>query len=346
MEPGTMNESEKIDHANTLMRSSVRAHNLDLMKVACNEGADMDGLGYDGVPHLTWLIKHGHSKEALFLIEKGAKTDLKDTYGSPLLLEASWKKLDDVCVALIEKNADIHVKYNGSDLLHIAADHFLEKTCLKLMDKGLVDVFHSEKNGNPNTLMAGAVQGSMFELVLRLFDMGVSSGFEGWGSLLHMAAARDQEVLCEQLILRRLSLEVHDQDGCTPLNLARDETARILLYYGADPTNGDQQTHLPIHSMEAHQRNLRRQEITRELFLEDGKFTPAMRDAIGLGTFPDITAPLLKSGKAEDIALLKDLYTLLPKVWKHRYSSLPIDIRKLEGDIEPALGLDSEKERS
>lgn len=194
--------------------------------------------------------KKGHLAVVKFLIEKGAKLEVRDTYGrTPLLLASKI----DTAKLLVGSGADFKaISNSGFSVLHKAAYNGNIELAKLWIKKG-VDIEQQYKNGGTALLCAARrVKKQMVELLLKE-GASINSRDSNGETALHkaaagcdMAAARaggienSGEVL-EFLLKKGMEVDARDNAGETPLhktaqrgNSRQINSAKVLIANGAD----------------------------------------------------------------------------------------------------------------
>jgi len=92
--------------------------NLQSVKNALSDGADINAKDKNGVPVLMWAANNGHFEVVKLLLDRGADVNVKRTdIGTTALLVASLQGHTEVVKLLIAAKADVNAKatINGND---------------------------------------------------------------------------------------------------------------------------------------------------------------------------------------------------------------------------------------
>ncbi|MBA3916128.1 MAG: ankyrin repeat domain-containing protein [Acidobacteriales bacterium] len=131
---------------------------LDQVKSAIAQGADVNFRGKGGVSPIVVAARNGYLEIVQYLVEHGATIDQRDNVREKsALLAAAFKGHSDISAYLIEHGADVNAQaVNGWTPLHDAAFIGDFKTVKMLVDHGArLDI----KNQNGRTALQTAEQG-------------------------------------------------------------------------------------------------------------------------------------------------------------------------------------------
>jgi ankyrin repeat protein len=161
---------------------------------------------------IQWAILHNHPEVVTVLIEKGIDPDEKDKKGQSLLhlaAKVSTRNNEDVTRVLIAKGANIESRNLLTETpLRVACASGSVEVALCLIEHG-ADINH---NHNPHD--------------------------DDDGTLLHLAARKNQVQIAQMLFQKGASIEATDRHKHTPLHIAcyngHKQIALFLLDKGAD----------------------------------------------------------------------------------------------------------------
>jgi len=212
--------------------------------------------------------KKGHLAVVKFLIEKGAKLEVRDTYGrTPLLLASKI----DTAKLLVGSGADFKaISNSGFSVLHEAA-YKGNIELAKLWIKKGVDIEQQYKNGGTALLCAARrVKKQMVELLLKE-GASINSRDSNGETALHkaaagcdMAAARAGGIensgeAAEFLLEKGMEVDSRDNTGETPLhkvsqisNSRRINSAKALIGKGADVNAKNKKGLTPLYFASQH----------------------------------------------------------------------------------------------
>lgn len=117
-QPSLLQATTEAGH--TLMMLATIHGKLDLAKLLCDNGADMDAASNSRDTALLYAIRHGHAHVASFLIKKGADVNCRNADGCRPLAYAASKGLASTVVKLLERRADITEYLENKSLFECA----------------------------------------------------------------------------------------------------------------------------------------------------------------------------------------------------------------------------------
>lgn len=169
------------------------AHRPHLAKLFMEYGYDCHEKDEHGKTFLHLTAYHGSSYESLkLLLEKGVNMDEKDENGETALMLACKTKRNDFVELLLNSGADLYLEDNkGKTCLHHAAEHGNPKIIKLLLDRG-VDIQKIDYNGS---------------------------------SALHYSAGNGHVKATDLLIKRGVQVNQKNNDGYTPLMIAKKRNA-------------------------------------------------------------------------------------------------------------------------
>jgi len=153
-------------------------------------------------------VRAGNLAEVQRLVKEGTPVDVRDTLGSTPLLDAAWAGENEIAAFLIEHGADVNAR-------------------------------HSEAGSTPLQYAVLTGRASMARLLLKAGARVVGEYRDGQ-SLLHVAAARGNGQILEELIDAKADVQALDANGNTPLDSAvlhgQAFAVDVLLRHHADAT--------------------------------------------------------------------------------------------------------------
>ncbi len=167
------------------------------------------------------------------LIASGAKLNATDTDGTTPLHKAAEKGRTDTVKLLIKAGAEVNVNMKSGRLaaggtpLHCAARKGYTKVTKLLLQAGAK--VNAEDNDGSMPLQLAAYKGHT-ETVKVLIEAGakLNAKIAGWTSL-HWAALDGRTKVAKLLLEAEANINARDEDGLTPLNLARKKEMRQFL---------------------------------------------------------------------------------------------------------------------
>ena len=185
--------------------SSVRSGNISEMKKMLLQGADIDFI-QDKRSALVFAAEAGDEKVVKFLMEKGAKIDLKNNDGESALMRAIYYNNVEVVEQLLEHGAQPNqTNKEGMTALVYACSNFLNKTTKR----------------------------KQMSIVKLLLKHGAQINFDGQSALLHTATEGNYEIM-EILLKHGAQVNMQNNEGRSALTFARvQSTVQLLLDHGA-----------------------------------------------------------------------------------------------------------------
>lgn len=225
-----------------------------------DKGNDVNKRTHDSRTYIFWAASRGNLELMKYLVEKGARTDLKDSHGYTLTLfsAASGQNNTKIYDFLIENGTDIinEKDHDGRNVLLVAAAR------VKNMD--LIDYFTSKGLSLQSTDMHGngifniAAQGGNIEVLEALVAKGVSTEKNSktnenailFASRGGRGSSNSLEVF-EYLETLGLRANITAANGVTPLhNIARSSNDLALYNYfiekGVNPNSTDHEGNTPL----------------------------------------------------------------------------------------------------
>ena len=217
----------KDDEGRTPLHEAAKFGNLEVVKMFCQLGAAInEGLLFEAATYGTselfqWLV-----------FEQNLATTVKDKGGSTLLhLAASFENLD-VAQWLLENHfvADIDAK---DDLGEAAIVKILQEN--PLPKKWLLEKYSkSSVETGPDGIVRNKGYSSNTEditdLVRILVEHGanVNEQTQDGKTILHLAVAKDMELLVKCLIENGAVMHVLDEEGRTPFDNASEDMVKVI----------------------------------------------------------------------------------------------------------------------
>ena len=233
-------------------------------------GVDVKAVTENGDTPLHYAALSGNAELVKLLLEKGADANAKESSGWTPLLAAAQNGQVDVCKLLLEKGAEVNAKTGlepdagsrgatatgaATNAVHkMISDWKKEKRAVawgNLFSVVASVVGTSISNANPMIMPGGYSYRTVYIPVLGTAGIppsrtligkgaeGVSEYYAADRTAVYYAAATGSAETVKLLIEHGAAINVKDEDGATPLQLALDagqvETAKLLVEKGAEP---------------------------------------------------------------------------------------------------------------
>jgi len=297
-------------------------------------GANIDFELPGGQTPLGLAISLNKTEAALKLLELGA--DVKNIYiDGDALIHAAARKMDSVCLKLIEKNVDVDVVDSLKRTAFTeACRNMLHDVCLKLAQK--IDVTQLSKYGNtPLHLACATGFTDVFDILVQRGADIVSQNELGQTPFLE-AITYDQQEICRKLIEMKTNINHRDRHGNTPLMVTMKSLNHhptwFLLRMGASHEGADPAA---IKERLKEMRGGVLSELSKDepeaesKYLQDGKPTDAVLDACATDLLQDyVMKPLLKAQDKACTDLCFKILASLPPHWKNHYAPLRMSLLK------------------
>jgi len=301
----------------------------DLNKIAALVAADSSLLlpspTYDP---LHYAIAQEKSLAAIKLIDLGFSIEQKNALGNTPLLSAAHRKLESVCLKLIDSNANLDTEgEHNYKAFELACEKDLHDTCLKLA--ALIDVNQLYKYDRTplHTACTTKFQDVIDLLMARNADIHATN--ESGRTPLCFAAKAGLYRTCESLLKRG----AHPNPRFNNINLLTeivdsrqmDGLAMLLLQYGADPRTAPSGVNRLIGQM----KNIVQAQLSKkgpfheENYLQEGKPTEAVLYACATNLLQEyVIEPLQSSPLQDDKDLCKEICDALPVHCKQLYKGI------------------------
>ena len=224
------------------------------------DGADVNAAQGDGTTPLHWAVYKVDRELVAELLERGAKADVTNKYGSsPLARSREARRTCELVELLLDAGANVEAPNgDGQTALMLAARVGSLDIAKLLVERG-ADV-NAREAWRDQTALMWAVDGNFPELTQFLIehgaDVNVRASANDWGSQITsepraqyrpvggltalLYAARSGCTRCvRSLLAAGADIDRPTPDGVTPLMIAIDntsyDTARVLLDAGANP---------------------------------------------------------------------------------------------------------------
>jgi len=212
---------------------------------------DVDTQGGDGGTPLHAALRKGHSEVALFLLQRCAKANVKDSQHQTPLHIASHQGYADVIQSLITSGVDPNAKDRENETpLSLAARQGKLEAIRLLLQNG-ADANHQGSLGW--TPLHVASNNGHREVAQLLLDNGanVNAQDQYLQAPLHLASDLGCLAVASVLLDQGAKVDARDVSGWTPLHMASSggqvDAARLLLDHGADVNAVEQEEWTALH---------------------------------------------------------------------------------------------------
>ncbi|MCJ1371085.1 hypothetical protein MMC20_002300 [Loxospora ochrophaea] len=221
-----------------------------VVQLLLEKGASTDSKDSYGETPLSHAASEGHEAVVQLLLEKGASVDSKNEHGQTPLLLAALEGYEAVVRLLLEKGASIDSKdEDGQTPLSQAAFKGHEAVVQLLLEKGAnID---SEDNNDQTPLLHTVLRGHEV-VVQQLLKKGASVDSKdkyGQTPLSH-AASEGHKAVVQLLQQKGASMDSKDKYGQTPLSHTASEghkaVVQLLLEKGANIDSEDEIGQMPL----------------------------------------------------------------------------------------------------
>jgi ankyrin repeat protein len=241
---GLTNPNIRDEEGNALLPVAATTGELEVVRLLLESGADVNSTMKPGGAGKTALMEaaaRNQGEMVNLLIAAGADVNQQESAsGLSALSFAARLSENQIIKILLAHGADPNVAdENGSTPLHIAAGYGYAQT-VALLRAGGADLDRPDQNGL-TPIMAAIIGGNMYparSIVLGLLIAGADPNRQdnNGNSALHHAALKDMVDNIPQLIKYGADVGLQNNDGQTPLDLARyGLTREKLLAASAGP---------------------------------------------------------------------------------------------------------------
>jgi ankyrin repeat protein len=214
-----------------------------------NSGADVNVKLTNGVTAFFTACTEGQLSTAAILLKFGANVNEKDVIGYTSLFYAVIDSNIKVMEFLLDNGAEIHEKDSkGNSLVHVAIKSDA-KAALELLlarDSSIVDL--TDDNGT-TALHRAAQKGSVLAATLINYNTNVNAKANNGWTPLHYAAKNDRKALVTLLLEKGANIEVVNDSGKTPLQVASPECKQLIKQFREDDVQRN--PHVYIKKLEA-----------------------------------------------------------------------------------------------
>ncbi|KAH7375683.1 hypothetical protein B0T11DRAFT_345696 [Plectosphaerella cucumerina] len=200
---------------------------------------------------LWWALTHNNDTMLQLLLDLGAGIETRSSTGeAPLIWAAKqWPGRTKTIQLLLERDANLEMRYNGQTPLSYAVSYGDEYTVQLLLDRGAEMETRDDTGCTP--LSWAAYRGFQVTVQL-LLDRGAEiEAMDNSGRTpLSWAANRSSQVTAQVLLDRGAEIETRDDTGRTPLSWAAHSgsqvTVQLLLDRGAEIEARDNSGRTPL----------------------------------------------------------------------------------------------------
>ena len=237
------------------LRESVLANDLEAVNRAINDHANVNMVLVNQSTALHLAVSHGYDDIVRALIHApDVNLNSRDEDGNTPLNVAVMSNRERSAQLLVNAGADINILYDThqSTMLHIAAHCGYNDIVRALIKRP--DVNLNVRNKDGNTPLHSAAWSGREQSARLLIDAGADiniSDNQQW-TALHLAASNGHSSIVGELIKApHRNLNVRNENGDTPLNVAADNgraaSARLLIDAGADINISDNKQRTALH---------------------------------------------------------------------------------------------------
>lgn len=236
------NLKNKTSMGSTPLMMASEYKSLGIAKYLLKKGADIDIQDNNGDPAIHWSAYYGNVPFTRFMLENGAKTNLKSIHSDGVMQVALKEWKDSVVDLLLEYKVNIYnVQENSKDLINAVKNNNYS------LFRGLVNKNNiNTRDGSGNTLLMIAAQKGFIKIVEYLVDEGVDiDEVNSVGqTALNLAVYFGQNSIANYLIEKGANVNKTDNRFIlSPLIAAirsnNLEIGKILLMKGADVNSAD-----------------------------------------------------------------------------------------------------------
>lgn len=221
----------------------------NIIRLLCDNGADLNGTDRQGQTPLIYAAKYGKSEACRFLLELGADKTLTDEDGHNAFDYASSNGMRDVIVLLEDQQRQ--TDHAGNTALHQACHQNQSEVAEALIRAGQTDLDAPNDWGETPLLIACENQNVyLVEMLLKAGadpNRKLRDGF----SPLHYAASGGNYPIAKALLMGGADSNLRNLDGETPLILAacegHNDMTALLIENGADVNLTDNLQHSALY---------------------------------------------------------------------------------------------------
>lgn len=239
----TNNRSESPLHA------AARSGNKEIIsRLLVEKEIDLNTTDNEGRTPLLCLLDNKRTDAALFLVDKGADTDIADSTGHKAIDYATAHGLREVVSRLsIEKSSDVF----GNTPLHQAVYNGQSEIVRTLLAAS-GEMLNAPNDNGETPLMIACMKANLMTATL-LIEAGadVDKALLNGTAPLHFAAQSGNKFIGRALLEAKASINVQNENGETPLIMAaqtgNNEFVSLLCEYHADVNLADNLQHTALH---------------------------------------------------------------------------------------------------
>ncbi|AZQ59430.1 ankyrin repeat domain-containing protein [Maribacter sp. MJ134] len=202
------------------------------------KGNEVDKITHDGRTYIFWAAYRNNLDIVKYLVENGAKADVKDSHGYNVINFAARAGITNTTLYdfLLKHKADINdVTNNGANALLLVAPSVLDYATIAYFNMKGLDLESTDDEGN--NLFHYAARGGNIELLKKLIEKGLSYNSLnklGGNAILMASQGADQlkDGLTTFKYLENLGLEANitDKQGRNPLHAIAYKSDDLSLF--------------------------------------------------------------------------------------------------------------------
>ncbi len=216
-----------------LSHAAKEGSGLEVIKVLLDRGADIESRDNSGQTPLFYTAVSGSAEKVRLLLDRGASIESKDDGGrTPLSYATQLSYRRDVVNVLLDRGADVESKDgSGRTALFYAIERARSDVFEDLLARGANIESRDNSGRTPLCYVTENKWDNGAQYVNLLIQRGVdvrSKDYSGRTALHHAASTSRHEVV-KQLLAGGADLEAKDNDGHTPIDIARRSRSWLNL---------------------------------------------------------------------------------------------------------------------